>query len=100
VAVAVMPDASGNGYWLVTATGHVYAFGDAENLGGGAIDAYGDVPNDGSIAARHLNGSIVAATGLVAVSVSHQHFGGAGWNRWGAGRRLVPYVPVSRRSIE
>ena len=28
-AVAVMPDASGNGYWLVTATGHVYAFGDA-----------------------------------------------------------------------
>ena len=29
VAVAVMPDASGNGYWLVTATGRVYAFGDA-----------------------------------------------------------------------
>jgi hypothetical protein len=24
-----MPDASGNGYWLVTQTGHVYAFGDA-----------------------------------------------------------------------
>jgi hypothetical protein len=32
-AVAVMPDASGNGYWLVTATGHVYAFGDAVNYG-------------------------------------------------------------------
>lgn len=28
-----MPDASGNGYWLVTATGHVYAFGDAVNYG-------------------------------------------------------------------
>ena len=32
-AVAVMPDASGNGYWLVTATGNVYTFGDAPNLG-------------------------------------------------------------------
>jgi hypothetical protein len=28
-----MPDASGNGYWLVTASGHVYAFGDAVNYG-------------------------------------------------------------------
>jgi hypothetical protein len=27
-----MPDASGNGYWLVTNTGHVYAFGDAVRL--------------------------------------------------------------------
>jgi hypothetical protein len=25
-AVAVMPDASGGGYWLVTQTGHVYTF--------------------------------------------------------------------------
>ena len=32
-AVAVMPDASGNGYWLVTATGHMYAFGDAVDFG-------------------------------------------------------------------
>jgi hypothetical protein len=32
-AVAVMPDASGNGYWLVTNSGHVYAFGDAINYG-------------------------------------------------------------------
>ena len=32
-AVAVMPDASGNGYWLVTKTGNVYSFGDAPNLG-------------------------------------------------------------------
>ena len=28
-AVAVMPDASGNGYWLITKTGTVYTFGDA-----------------------------------------------------------------------
>ena len=32
-AVAVMPDASGNGYWLVTKTGNVYSFGDAPTLG-------------------------------------------------------------------
>jgi len=31
--VAVMPDASGNGYWLVTQTGHVYTFGDAPYFG-------------------------------------------------------------------
>jgi hypothetical protein len=28
-----MPDASGQGYWLVTATGHVYTFGDAQYYG-------------------------------------------------------------------
>jgi len=28
-----MPDASGNGYWLVTQTGHVYTFGDAPYFG-------------------------------------------------------------------
>jgi hypothetical protein len=33
-AVAVLPDASGAGYWLVTVTGHVYAFGDARYFGG------------------------------------------------------------------
>ena len=32
-AVAVMPDASGGGYWLITSTGHVYSFGDASYLG-------------------------------------------------------------------
>jgi hypothetical protein len=32
-AVAVMPDASGGGYWLITQSGHVYSFGDAPNLG-------------------------------------------------------------------
>jgi len=32
-AVAVMPDASGNGYWLVTQSGAIYAFGDAPYYG-------------------------------------------------------------------
>ena len=32
-AVAVMPDASGKGYWVVTQTGHVYSFGDATYYG-------------------------------------------------------------------
>ncbi len=32
-AVAVMPDHSGNGYWLVTKSGTVYAFGDAPFYG-------------------------------------------------------------------
>ena len=32
-AVAVMPDATGNGYWVVTAGGDVYPFGDAASYG-------------------------------------------------------------------
>jgi hypothetical protein len=28
-----MPDATGNGYWLVTSTGNVYSFGDATYYG-------------------------------------------------------------------
>ncbi|HEY6474774.1 MAG TPA: hypothetical protein VIY26_17895, partial [Acidimicrobiales bacterium] len=32
-AVAVVPDATGGGYWVVTTTGSVYAFGDAHNYG-------------------------------------------------------------------
>ncbi len=28
-----MPDASGNGYWVITKTGHVYTFGDANYFG-------------------------------------------------------------------
>jgi hypothetical protein len=33
-AVAVMPDRTGNGYWLVTSLGDVYSFGDAAYYGG------------------------------------------------------------------
>jgi len=77
-AVAVTPDASGNGYWLVTATGHVYSFGDAAYLGApgpqsttvtaaartpdgqgywilfanGAVSAYGDAVNLGGPVAQ------------------------------------------------
>ena len=32
-AVAVIPDTTGNGYWVVTKTGAVYGFGDAAYLG-------------------------------------------------------------------
>ncbi len=32
-AVAVVPDATGNGYWVVTNIGAVYTFGDAVNYG-------------------------------------------------------------------
>ena len=85
-----MPDASGNGYWLVTRTGNVYTFGDAAydgapgNTGSpvtsavgtpdgngywsltanGTVYNYGDAPNDGGMAGTHLNGFIVAATGF------------------------------------
>jgi hypothetical protein len=31
-AVAVMPDATGGGYWVVTVSGNVYSFGDAPEL--------------------------------------------------------------------
>ena len=73
-AVAVMPDATGNGYWVVTQTGDVYTFGDAQYFGGpgnvgspvtsavrtpdgrgywilvanGTVYAYGDAHNYGS----------------------------------------------------
>jgi hypothetical protein len=48
-ATAIFTTSSGGGYWIASANG--------------AVDAYGDAPNDGSMAAQHLNGSIVAATG-------------------------------------
>ena len=32
-AAAIVPDATGNGYWLITRTGNVYAFGDAHYYG-------------------------------------------------------------------
>jgi hypothetical protein len=48
-AAAIYATADGGGYWLAAANG--------------AVDSYGDAPNDGSMAASHLNAPIVAATG-------------------------------------
>ena len=61
--MAVMPDATGNGYWLVTATGHVYAFGDAPVLG-----APGPVSSPVTSAVRTHDGNgywILLANGTV-----------------------------------
>jgi len=93
-----MPDASGNGYWLVTATGHVYAFGDAVNYGApgpqsvpvtsavrttdgggywilfsnGTVDAYGDAAN--------LGGPVGAAGGFnPATAIFTTSDGGGYW---------------------
>jgi len=48
-ATAIFTTSSGGGYWIAAANGAVFAYGDA--------------PDDGSMAAQHLNGSIVAASG-------------------------------------
>ena len=49
-ASAIFADASGGGYWVASAQGAVFSYGDA--------------PNDGSMAGNHLNGSIIAASGF------------------------------------
>jgi len=48
-ATAIVATASGAGYWVTTALGSCFAYGDA--------------PNDGSMAGAHLNAPIIAATG-------------------------------------
>ena len=84
---------NGGGYWILTANGHVYNYGNAANYGdaagafgglnpttaifttsdgagywiaaaNGAVDQFGDAPNDGGMAGTNLNGSIIAATGF------------------------------------
>jgi hypothetical protein len=79
-AVSVMADHTGNGYWVVTSTGAVYAFGDAAYYGGpgrgtvtsavatpdgkgywillgdGEVFAYGDAANLGSAPSADFNG--------------------------------------------
>ena len=62
-AVAVLPDASGNGYWLVTKTGNVYTFGDAAYYG-----APGNTGSPVTSAVRTANGGgywILTANGTV-----------------------------------
>ena len=49
-AAATFTTADGGGYWVSTALGKVYNFGDA--------------PNDGDVSGTKLNGSIIAATGF------------------------------------
>ena len=82
----------GKGYWILTANGNVYNYGDAASLGGptssagglnpataifstatgggywvalanGAVFNFGDAPNDGGMSGTHLNAPIIAATG-------------------------------------
>jgi uncharacterized repeat protein (TIGR01451 family) len=48
-ATAIFATVDGAGYWVSSALGAVYNFGDA--------------PNDGGMAGTHLNGSIIAASG-------------------------------------
>ena len=49
-ATAIFSTSDGAGYWVSSALGAVYNFGDA--------------PNDGGMAGTHLNGAIIAATGF------------------------------------
>jgi hypothetical protein len=49
-ATAVFATADGQGYWVTSAEGAVFVFGDA--------------PNNGGLLGKHLNGSIIAGTGF------------------------------------
>ncbi|HEY5334722.1 MAG TPA: hypothetical protein VIJ71_01730, partial [Mycobacteriales bacterium] len=49
-ASAIVATSDGAGYWVSSATGAVFNYGDA--------------PADGGMAGTHLNGSIIAATGF------------------------------------
>ena len=56
-AVSVLPDATGHGYWLVTATGYVYTFGDAPDEGQPIDDTNGQpLPSPVTSAVRTPDG--------------------------------------------
>jgi hypothetical protein len=71
-AVAVMPDATGDGYWVVTATGHVYTFGDAAYFGApgpqsSPVTSAVRTPNGGGYWILLANGAVYSygdATGI------------------------------------
>jgi hypothetical protein len=48
-ATAVFTTADGDGYWVASATGQIFSYGDA--------------PNDGGLAGMPLNGSVIAGAG-------------------------------------
>ena len=48
-ATAIFTTADGGGYWVASANGSIYPYGDATN--------------DGSMVGQHLNAPIIAATG-------------------------------------
>jgi hypothetical protein len=48
-AASIFSTSNGGGYWVVTAQGTVYNFGNA--------------PSDGDMRGTHLNGAIIAACG-------------------------------------
>ena len=84
---------TGSGYWVLDATGQVFAYGDAGPMGGlaagsaggfnpataifatsdgggywvvtalGKVTSFGDAPNDGDMSGTHLNGPVIAASG-------------------------------------
>jgi hypothetical protein len=90
---SIVRTTDGGGYWVLDANGGVFNFGDAPNLGSlpintaggldpaatifttsdgqgywvatavGKVYDFGDAPSDGDISGKHLNGSIIAATG-------------------------------------
>jgi hypothetical protein len=92
-AVSAVATPDGNGYWIVDASGAVWAFGDANSMGApvgyvnvfnpataifptsdgrgywvaaarGDVFSYGNAPFLGSMAARGLNGQIIAGYGF------------------------------------
>ena len=71
-AVAVLPDASGNGYWLITQTGNVYAFGDTPCFGapgtqGAPVTSAVRTPDGGGYYILLANGTVYAYGDAVAL---------------------------------
>ena len=78
-AVAVVPDATGNGYWVVTNIGAVYPFGDAVNYG-----------QPGRRAADHLGRGHAERRGYWILDGGGQVFPFGNAARWAACRPARP----------